>query len=147
MATPQIGLDKVCWIIVKARELDVQEPAVDEESGSNPIDDGFRDVLQAGAGDPTRQELESAIDDLNDDEQHELVALVWTGRGDFEPEQWTEAVAEARRRHTGATSRYLLGIPVLADYLGEGLAAFGLSCVDGDSDDEAEPVEDGGSAP
>lgn len=138
MAAPQIGLDKVCYIIVKARELDVQESVVDEDSGSNPVDDGFRDLLQGGAGDPTRQELESVIDDLNDDEQHELVALTWVGRGDFEPEQWSEAVAEARRRHTGATSRYLLGIPVLADYLDEGLSAFGLSCVDSEPDDEPE---------
>ncbi|HMR33172.1 MAG TPA: DUF3775 domain-containing protein [Geminicoccaceae bacterium] len=140
MATPQIGLDKVCFIIVKARELDVQEAVVDEDSGSNPIDDGFTDVLQAGEGDPTREELQSVIDDLNEDEQHELVALAWVGRGDFEPEQWSEAVTEARRRRTAATSRYLLGIPVLADYLDEGLAAFGLSCVGSGPDDEPEPA-------
>lgn len=137
MANLQIALDKVCYIIVKARELDAQESVVDEDSGSNPIDDGFRDVLQGEGGDPTFEELESFIEDLNTDEQVELVALVWVGRGDFEPEQWAEAVTEARRRRTGPTSSYLLGIPVLADYLDEGLASFGLSCVDSDADEPA----------
>lgn len=138
MATPQIGLDKVCYIIVKARELDVQEAVVDEESGSNPIDDGFVGVLQSEADDPTRQELESVIGDLNEDEQCQLVALVWVGRGDYEPEQWAEAVAEAARRRTGSTASYLLGIPVLSDYLDEGLATFGLSCVDSETEEQRE---------
>jgi hypothetical protein len=135
MSVPQIGLDKVCFIIVKARELGVQDAAVDEDSGSDPIDDGFRGVLQSGGDDPTFQELESFIDGLNDDERLQLVALVWVGRGDYGADQWLEAVAEARRRHTGPTSRYLLGTPVLADYLAEGLAAFDLSCVDSEPDD------------
>lgn len=140
MAEPQIALDKVCYIIVKARELDAQEEVVDEDSGSNPIDDGFRDVLQDEGGDPTFEELETFIDELNVDEQQELVALVWVGRGDFEPEQWAEAVAEARRRRTGPTSSYLLGIPILADYLDEGLAGFGLSCVGDDTEEPAPPA-------
>ncbi len=139
MANPQIALDKLRYIIAKARELDAQEPAVDEDSGSNPIDDGFRDVLEDDEGDPTFWELETFIDGLNIDEQHELVALTWVGRGDFDAEQWGEAVAEARRRHTGPTSSYLLGIPILADYLDEGLASFGLSYVDGDAEEPARP--------
>jgi hypothetical protein len=141
MAAPQISVDKVCFIIVKARELDVQEAVVDEEPGSNPIDDGFRGVLQSDADDPTSQELEAFIDALNDDERHELVALAWVGRGDYAADQWAEAVAEARQRPTGPTSRYLLGIPVLADYLDEGLAAFELSCVDNRPEDLAPPLD------
>jgi hypothetical protein len=67
--------------------------------------------------------------------------LAWVGRGDYAADQWAEAVAEARQRPTGPTSRYLLGIPVLADYLDEGLAAFELSCVDNRPEDLAPPLD------
>ena len=132
MTTPElgIGLDTVCAIVVRAREFDAQEAVVEEDYGSNPIDEDFRSVLEAYPDDPTFQELQSAIDGLNEDEQSALVALVWVGRGDYDVGQWKEALAVARSRRTGPTSRYLLGIPVLGDYLEEGLAAFGLSCVD-----------------
>lgn len=125
-----IGLDKVCFLIVKAREFDVQAAVVEEDYGSNPIDEGFREVLAAYEDDPTFQELQSFIDDLNEDEQGALVALAWLGRGDYTVHQWHRAVTTARGRRTGPTSAYLLGIPVLADYLEAGLDAFGLSCVD-----------------
>ena len=131
-ATPELGiaLDTVCSIVVRAREFDAQEAVVEEDYGSNPIDEDFRSVLEAYPDDPTFQELQSVIDGLNEDEQSALVALVWVGRGDYDVEQWDEVLAVARSRRTGPTSRYLLGIPVLADYLEEGLAAFGLTCVD-----------------
>ena len=133
MATPELGiaLGTVCSIVVRAREFDAQE-AVAEEDYGNPIDEGLRSVPEAYLDDPTFQELQSAIDSLNEDEQSALVALVWVGRGDYDLGQWNEALAVARSRRTGPTSRYLLGIPVLGDYLEEGLAAFGLSCVDFD---------------
>ncbi|MCB1991069.1 MAG: DUF3775 domain-containing protein, partial [Geminicoccaceae bacterium] len=78
--------------------------------------------------DNTEDELRSLIDDLNDDEQVELVALAWLGRGSYGIEEWAEAQAEARRAHNKRTAQYLLGMPLLADYLDEGLAAFGVSC-------------------
>ena len=125
-----ISLDKVCFVILTARAFDVQEDAVTDNDGSNPIDEDFREILAAHGDDQARLELQAAIDGLNEDEQCALVALAWVGRGDFDPEQWPEAVRAARARRTGPTSRYLLGIPVLSDYLQEGLPAFGLSCVD-----------------
>jgi hypothetical protein len=132
MAMPEleIGLDKVCFFITKARELDVQEAVVEEDYGSNPIDEGFREVLEAYADDPTFEELKDYIDGLNNDEKCELVALAWLGRGDFTADDWGEAVRTAHARHTGPTSLYLLGMPLLGDYLEEGLNALGLSCVD-----------------
>ena len=142
MPAPDISLEKVCFIIIKARELDVQEPAVDEDSGSNPIDDGFTDVLQSDGDNAADQELAGFIDELNDDERQQLVALAWVGRGDYTADQWPEAVAEARQRDTGPTSRYLMGIPILGDYLDEGLAAFGLSCVNNDPADLAAVPEE-----
>jgi hypothetical protein len=52
------------------------------------------------------------------------VALAWIGRGDYTGRDWREAVTTARGRRTTRTSRYLLGMPLLSDYLDEGLAAF-----------------------
>ena len=134
MAELQISPDKLCFIIVKARELDVQEDVVEEDYGGSPIDEGFRGVLASYADDPTFEELRAFIDALNEDEQCELVALAWLGRGDYTIDEWPEALALARSRRTGPTSEYLLGIPVLGDYLEEGMAEFGLSCAEVERD-------------
>lgn len=131
----QIGTDKVCWVVVKARAFDATEETVEEDYGGNPIDEGFREVLEDQPDDPTHDELEAFIDAMNEDEQAELVALTWLGRGDFSADEWTEALTAARERDTGSTSAYLLGIPVLADYLEEGLSQFGLSCRDAGADE------------
>lgn len=127
---PEIEVDKVCYIIFKAREFDVKDVVTDDDSGSDPMDDDDVDVLEDQDDDPTEEELTTFIDDLNVDEQAELVALTWVGRGDFGADEWEDALDMAVDRQAGKTSRYLLGIPILADYLAEGLAAFGLSCTE-----------------
>lgn len=126
---PQIAVASVCRIVVRAREFDVKEGRTDE-GGSNAIDDKFIDVLEASKDDPVFVELKTAIDDLNIDDQCDLVALTWVGRGDYGPEEWRDARTLARQQHNGRTAAYLLGIPLLADYLEEGLAGFDLSCGD-----------------
>lgn len=73
----------------------------------------------------TEEELRELIDDLNVDEAADLVALVWLGRGDYDAAEWTDAVNEARQRGNKRTSAYLLGMPLLADYLEEGLETIG----------------------
>ena len=127
---PTIDLDKVCWVILKAREFDAKTAPVEEEPGSNPIDEDMREILEAYPEDTVEEEFKAFIDSLNEDEKVELVALAWVGRGSFSAEEWPEAVAEARRAHNDRTAEYLLGMPLLSDYLEEGLAAFGLSCVE-----------------
>lgn len=72
------------------------------------------------------EELRELIDDLNVDEAAELVAIAWIGRGDFDGEDFAQAVQEARERAMGSTSGYLLGMPMLADYLEAGLDALQL---------------------
>jgi len=91
-------------------------------------------ILESGGNDPTRAELAGFINALNDDEQAHLVALVWIGRGTFEPEELDEAVETAKAERVTATSRYLLGIPLLADYLEEGLERLGYSVEDVEND-------------
>lgn len=125
-----IALDKVCSLIRQARIFDVKEGLTDPDSGSNATDDNQIDVLESTVDDPTEGEIRAFVTGLNVDEAASLVALVWVGRGDFEPEDWDAAVEEARARREGATADYLVGIPNLPDLLDEGLAALGLSCVD-----------------
>ena len=125
-----ISTDDVCFIIQKARQFDAKEGLSDPDSGSNASDDGMIDVLEDRADDPVAQEIAGAVNALNVDEQAELVALVWLGRGDGGLEDWDELRAEAARAWNGRTAGYLLGVPLLPDYLAEGLAQFGLSCAD-----------------
>ncbi len=72
------------------------------------------------------EELRELIEDLNVDEAAELVAIAWIGRGDFEAEDFQQAVDEARDRAAGSTATYLLGMPLLADHLEAGLDALDL---------------------
>ena len=76
--------------------------------------------------DLTSEELSELLDDLNIDEATELVAIVWIGRGDFDAGDWDDAVKQARERAVGPTSRYLLGIPQLGDFLESGLNTLGV---------------------
>ena len=117
-----IPLDTLGWIIVKAREFDVK--AEDTADGDDDSDDGS--VLQDRADDPTESELTSWIEDLTDTQQAELVALFWLGRGETETDDFAELVQQAREARVGRTSTYLLGAPLLADYLEEGLEAIGM---------------------
>lgn len=127
---PGIDLDKVCFIMIKARMFEAQEDVVEPEYGSNASDDDFRQVLEAYGDDATSQELREAIDDLNWDEQCRLVALVWIGRGTYDASQWDEALKDAEEGHSNHTAAYLIGMPLLSEYIEEGLAAFDLSCSD-----------------
>jgi hypothetical protein len=125
---PDINSDKVCFVIIKAREFDVQDEDADVDDSSNASDDHFVSVYASGRDDSVRKELKEFIDSMDEDEQCELVALCWVGRGDFSPEEWAVAVAEARSRRQGSTADYLIGIPLVSDYLEEGLSRFDLSC-------------------
>src|SRR5680860_1656003 len=78
-----ISPEKAFFIIVKAREFDEQVAPTDPDSGSNPTDDREVDVLEEQADNPVLQELQAALGGLNVDEQLDLLALTWLGRGDF----------------------------------------------------------------
>jgi hypothetical protein len=129
-----ISTDKVCFIALKAREFDVKDVLTDPDEGSNPSDDGMVSVLEDTPDDPVRQELTAFINALVFDEQVDLVTLAWIGRGDGTIEDWNELRAEAARVHNNRTARYLLGLPLLSDYLHEGLSQFGRSCGDFEKD-------------
>ena len=137
-----IASDKVAFIIEKAREFDVKEGLSDPNSGSNPTDDGDADILEDKANDPTRQELFDAIRALNVDERNELIALAWVGRGTFSLEEWKEAVDTAKQEHGKRPATYLMSLPLLGDYLEDGLDAFGIGIVDETGRPEGPSEED-----
>jgi uncharacterized protein DUF3775 len=123
-----INAEKVCHVIVKARTFDVKEETADPDSGSNAADDGMTDILEDLPDDATEQELVAFIKSLDEEEQIHLVALAWLGRGTYDTSEWADALKEAARVHNTRTAEYLVGLPMLGDYLEEGLAAFGGSC-------------------
>lgn len=125
-----ISIEKVCFIIVKAREFDAKVDPVEPDPGSNPTDSGECEVLEDYADDPTFIELRTAINGLNEDEVIDLIALAWLGRGDFAKEDWDEARDLAAQRHRRRSALYLTGMPALGDYLEEGLSQLGYSCED-----------------
>lgn len=129
-----IGLDKLAFIIAKAREFDVAAGPSIAEDGSDPSDDGDAAMLGDDARDPTLDELAGALDALNDDEIVTLIALAWLGRGDFTREDWEDTLTLARERHNDRSAEYLTGIPNLADCLEEGLEQLGFSCMDVEQD-------------
>lgn len=123
-----ISLDKLAYIVAKAREFDAEVPAdPDANDGSNPTDDNEGAVLFDTPDNPTETELRDAIDGLNEPEREELLALVWLGRGDYDAASWPEALRAARQSASTTETGYLIGTPLLADYLEAGLDALGLS--------------------
>ena len=122
-----IPLEKLAFIVAKAREFDAEVDPTGDDSGSNPADDGERAILEDTADNPTLQELRDAIEGLNVDERDELLALVWLGRGDFTAAEWRDALRQARQVADRRDADYLIGTSLLADYLEEAIAALGLS--------------------
>jgi hypothetical protein len=113
-----ISLQAVANIIDAARASDEIE-----EDANEDVDTETPDAAKPTLPDET---LETLIDELNEEEQAALVALAWVGRGDYEPDEWNEALKAAQERNESSTSLYLTGMDLLGDLLAEGLAAFGI---------------------
>jgi hypothetical protein len=122
-----ISVEKVVFLIEKTREFDVKEGETDPDSGSNGADDNMIDVLEDDGGDPVAREITGFINAMTEDEQVDLVALMRLGRGDGTIEEWDELRREAADGRDRNTASYLLGEPLVSDYLAEGLEEFGLT--------------------
>jgi hypothetical protein len=119
-----IPLNTVGWIILKAREFDAKDVGTEDlgDDSDNPMG-----VLEDRADDPTGDELTSWISDLTDGQKAELVALFWLGRDDGDAADFPDMVAQARgMQGRDNTARYLLGSPLLGDYIEEGLERLGI---------------------
>ncbi len=124
MALP---VQKLAFIIEKAREFDAMVEDDDPDTGSNPADDMEVAILEATPDNPTEDELTGALANLNDDELTELLALLWVGRGDYDRASWRDALRQAREAKNKRIVRYLVGTPMLGDLIEEGLAELGVS--------------------
>ena len=124
----QISPEKVCFVVIKAREFDVKDAVTEPDPGSNPSDDQMAAVLEDHADDPVVEELSSFIGAMSEDEQIDLVAMAWLGRGDYTADDWPSVRDEAARARNQNTAAYLLGMPMLGDFLEEGLSLLGYSC-------------------
>lgn len=129
----QIAPEQVGHVIVRAREFDAKVAPWDGSS-SDEREDESDSILEQTTGDATADELKSFIDNLNVDEQVSLVALMWIGRGTFAGGDLDEAMATARSERVNKTSAYLMGVPLLADYLETGLETLGYSVEDAETD-------------
>lgn len=123
----EISTAKLAHIIVRSREYDAKVASWDD-----PVDNGFRDdgldtVLENFSDNSTRSGLAEFIAELNEDEQASVVAVAWIGRGSFAPEELSEAIATAKAERVNSTEDYLLGMPMLSDFLEEGLEKLGYS--------------------
>lgn len=124
----EINPEIVCLVIVRAREFQAKEEVVLPDVPDNPSEDWALQVLADHIDDLSLQEARSLLDDLEPDQQEQLVALMWIGRGDFEQEEWEEALDQAQEVPYGHIADYLFTVPMVADYLLEGLERFGYDC-------------------
>lgn len=129
-----LGVDTVRLLAQKARAFsaainedydDGKEHEIEfsEDNGDRHNHDGLAEEEEENL---TEEEFRELIADLNVDEASELVAIAWIGRGDYEVAEWAEAVADARQRVNGRLANYLLSMPMLGDWLDDGLAAIGV---------------------
>jgi hypothetical protein len=124
-----ISLETVATVVDLARAIQGTEETEPEQISEDENSEAA--LLQDNPDDITDDALLLFINELNDDEQAALIALAWTGRGDYGPEDWAEAVRLAAERNEGHDAgTYLMNMDMLGDLLAEGVAAFGLSIED-----------------
>jgi len=127
----EVNPDTVRFIVDRLRQFQAKEGVTFPDDAD---DDWARQILADYADDPVVAEVRSTIDDLDPDQQVELVALTWVGRGVFGPDEWEAALAQARDSWNERTADYLLGTPLAADFLEEGLEQ--IESADEGGDDE-----------
>lgn len=91
-------------------------------------------ILMARELDRAEGELRAFLERLTEEEQTDLVALMWIGRGSFDADEFQEARETAIAEATVPTPDYLMGTPHLSDHLEAGLEELGLSAYDEEDD-------------
>lgn len=123
------SIETICRIILRARELEAQVPAGDDDADPDNVDDEDEGGLSAlEDNDTVLEELRGALDDLAEDQMPEVLALFWVGQGTFDATEWDDALVEAGEYTNRDAIDELLDMPMLAASLESGLAAFDKSC-------------------
>lgn len=128
---PVTPLETLCRIIIRAREYEAQVPTnYDADESPDNVDGNDDDeaysVLDDDINTSVEEELEGIIDDLADDQQAELLAFVLVGQGDYDADEWADALEAAGEE--SQITEVLLETPMLASVLETGMAAFELDC-------------------
>lgn len=132
MAELSIDPDDVRVLSVKAQAALANVPRDDDEDPERELEidaatsiqsEGHDHLAEEDEPDHSIDEVRGYIDRLDDDQKAEVVALVWVGRGDFEPRDFADAVREARLSVTGSVADYLLKMPLFPSHLEAGLDA------------------------
>ena len=127
MAELSIDPSYLRHLIVKVRAFMGKEATDTPDDGSNPIDDPLPlPALQEEEDDLSREEVIEEIRGLEPQQQAALVALMWLGREDGEPEEWDDLVKRAIERREVPTESYLLDHPLLAEHWLDGMERLGL---------------------
>jgi hypothetical protein len=121
MAALPFNATRIEELVLRFNAVMAKEGTDISDLGGNATDDPVTATLQETDGDLSRGEITQEIESMNDEQQDALVALFWIGRGDAEPAAWEQTKALARQQHEGLVSRYLLGKPMVGEYLTEGL--------------------------
>ena len=129
----RISTEKVCALIEAAREVagKVASTAGDRTTSGDDsklatiVDDPGQDFYER---DDRRRQMVEFIAGLNVEEQTDLLALIWLGRGDYDIAEWDDALEEAEARIAARDPDYMIGDSALPQYLGDGLEAFGRTC-------------------
>jgi len=127
-------LETLCRLILRAKELEAQVPAMDPDEDPDDVDDldddgdqalsTLEDELNTGV----EEEVQALLDDLADDQLAETLSLAWIGRGTYDPSEWDDAFSEASDLNADERMDELMDMPLLAGHLEAGLAAFDFSC-------------------
>ena len=127
-------LETICRLILRAKELEAQVPAVDPDDDPDDVDDYDDEggealsVLEDELNTGVEEEVEALLDDLAEDQLAEIVALAWVGRGTYDASEWDDAFEEANTLENQEKIDELMDMPLLAGHLEAGLAAFDYSC-------------------
>ena len=124
----RISSEKVCALIEAAREIAGIVPSTAGDSTTTGDDSRLTTIEGDPDNDVRRREAVEFIAGLNVEEQTDLLALIWLGRGDYQLDDWEAALAEAEARLAARDPDFMLGDAALPEYLGDGLEAFGFAC-------------------
>ncbi|CAA9499422.1 MAG: hypothetical protein AVDCRST_MAG91-967 [uncultured Sphingomonadaceae bacterium] len=128
-------LETLCRLIIRAKEMEAQVPALDPDEDADNVDDfdagegpQALSVLEDELNSSVEEEMRAIMDDLADDQLAETLALAWVGRGTYDVSEWEDAFAEASENDPESAIDELMDMPLLASHLEAGLTAFDYSC-------------------
>ena len=121
----EINQGIVCNIIKKAREINIVSDLTLLEDRDDLSDAEWKQALAEYQNDLSYIELKDLINELEPDQQEDIIALMYIGRGDYTKDEWKDARQQARTVKRTSRADYLISKSMLADYLTEGLEALG----------------------